>query len=326
MTNAFPILDISPFFDGSKEEKDNLARQVDEVCREIGFLAIKGHRVSEETINAAWNAAHRFFDLPLEEKLKTKALDGGNPYGYIPFAVEALAKSRGEDTPPDLKETLNMGPLECPENLTDDPGAKFTYSPTLWPENPIELKNAFIAYFKELNSLGANIMEIFALALNLPQNYFKCYIDKPASAMRAINYPENRNPPKKGQQRAGAHSDYGSLTILLPQENSGGLEILDPQGEWQEIPVVPGAFVVNIGDMLSTWTNDRWVSTLHRVKAPENNIEIVPRRQSMAFFHMPNWDAQIACIPTCLEEGETPKYPAVTSGNYLMAKFQSTVE
>ncbi len=324
--NDFPVVDISPYFNGSSNVKRELAKRVDSVCRETGFLAITGHQVNKAAINAAWNSAREFFDLPLEEKLKTKALDGSNPYGYIPFAVEALAKSRGEDTPPDLKETLNMGPLERPKNLEDAPGAKFTYSPTLWPENPPELKSAFISYFKELSNLGADMMRIFALALDLREDYFDGYIDTPASAMRAINYPENHNPPKKGQQRAGAHSDYGSLTILLPEEGSGGLEIFMPSGKWQEAPVVPGAFVVNIGDMLATWTNDRWVSTLHRVKAPEDTTEIVPRRQSMAFFHMPNWNAEIACIPTCLEEGERPKYPPVSAGAYLMAKFQSTVE
>ena len=324
--NDFPIVDISPFYSGNGVEKRELAKQVDSICRETGFLAITGHRINKATIDSAWNSARRFFDLPVEEKLKNKALEGGNPYGYIPFAVEALAKSRGQDTPPDLKETLNMGPLQRPDNLGDTPGAKFTYSPTLWPENPPELKDAFISYFRELSDLGANIMKIFALALDLPENYFDRYLDSPASAMRAINYPENRNPPKKGQQRAGAHSDYGSLTILLPEEGSCGLEIFTPRGEWQEVPVIPGAFVVNIGDMLSTWTNGRWVSTLHRVKVSENSVEILPRRQSMAFFHMPNWDTEIACIATCLEEGEKPKYPPVTAGAYLMAKFQSTVE
>jgi len=116
--------------------------------------------------------------------------------------------------------------------------------------------------------------------------------------------------------RAGAHSDYGSLTILLPQAGSRGLEVLTPNGDWRAVPPVEGAFIVNIGDLMARWTNDRWVSTLHRVA----NDGAEAARQSLAFFHQPNWHAEI----TCLIDGARAKYPTVKSGPYLMAKFQST--
>jgi isopenicillin N synthase-like dioxygenase len=125
--------------------------------------------------------------------------------------------------------------------------------------------------------------------------------------------------------RAGAHTDYGSLTILLPQPGSKGLEIMTPEGAWREVPPVEGAFVINIGDLMARWTNDRWVSTLHRVvnTAPEDGG--LQRRQSLAFFHQPDWFASIETLPSCLEVGETSKYEPVLSGPYLMGKFKKTV-
>jgi isopenicillin N synthase-like dioxygenase len=174
-----------------------------------------------------------------------------------------------------------------------------------------------------MEDLAARIMKVFARALGLPEGFFASMIDHPVSAMRALNYPEQTIAPKPGQLRAGAHSDYGSLTILLPQPGSGGLQIQTPRGEWREIPSIPDAFVINIGDLMAQWTNDYWVSTVHRVANPEGAARA--RRQSLAFFHQPNWFAEIACLDVCLKDGETPKYEPVLSGPYLMNKFRSTV-
>ena len=127
-----------------------------------------------------------------------------------------------------------------------------------------------------------------------------------------------------GQIRAGAHTDYGSLTILLPQAGSRGLEILTPDGQWTEVPPQPAAFVINIGDLMARWTNDSWVSTLHRVVIPSPEGGGAERRQSFAFFHQPNWDAEIVALDACLAPGESPKYGSVLSGPYLMSKFKST--
>ena len=151
-------------------------------------------------------------------------------------------------------------------------------------------------------------------------------IDKPISALRALNYPHPTTPPLPGQLRAGAHSDYGSLTILLPEAASGGLEIFTPEQTWRPVPPVAGAFIINLGDLMARWTNDRWVSTLHRVVNPSPDATGSTRRQSFAYFHQPNWHAAIACLPSCLVDGAQPKYEPVLSGPYLMSKFHATVK
>jgi isopenicillin N synthase-like dioxygenase len=322
MPHDFPIFDLSRFAAADAAGKAALGREVDEICRTTGFLAIAGHGVPQAGIDGIWEAARAFFDLPAEEKQKARAPYPGYPYGYLGPQAEALARSRGEDTPPDLKESFNGGPRSVAPGLTDREALAFCYAPTIWPDKPAGFRDAWLAYYGEMEALAARIMRVFAVALDLPEDYFERFIGHPISALRALNYPHPERPPLPGQLRAGAHSDYGSLTILLPQAASGGLEILTPEGEWRAVPPVPGAFVINIGDLMARWTNDRWVSTLHRVVNPPPDARGSTRRQSLAFFHQPDWSAEIVVLPGT----GRPKYEPVLSGPYLMSKFTATVK
>ena len=322
----FPVIALSEFTGAPKRTRQALARRVDEICRQTGFLALVGHGVPGEVLAGAWNAARRFFDLPMEKKLEVKMPYVGYPYGYSPLQAEALAKSLGDETPPDLKESFSIGPLDQPPHAGDDPDADFRFASNLWPKEPAEFTGAWSAYYRAMSQLAARIMQVFAVALGLSENFFDHVIDHPISAMRALNYPHQSAAPKPGQLRAGAHSDYGSLTILLSEPAPGGLEIYTPDHKWLAVPVLPGAFIINIGDLMARWTNDRWVSTLHRVVNPPLDHRGSTRRQSIAFFHQPNWEAEISCIPTCLAPGEKAKYPPVRSGAHLMEKFHRTVE
>jgi isopenicillin N synthase-like dioxygenase len=322
---AFPIFDLAAFEMAATAEKQRLGAVVDEICRSTGFLAIANHGIPEPTIADIWASTTLFFDQPPESKERARAPYPGYPYGYLGPGTEALAKSRNVDTPPDLKESFNGGPLAVPSGMTDPEALGFCYAATLWPDAPGGFAEAWKTYYRAMEELAARIMRVFAVALQLDEDFFETYIDAPISALRALNYPEQTVAPQAGQLRAGAHTDYGSLTILLPQPGSRGLEIIAPDGGWMAVPPVPGAFVINIGDLMALWTNDRWVSTMHRVVNPPPEEGGLQRRQSLAFFHQPNWFAEIACLPSCLPAGEAPKYSPVLSGPYLMGKFKSTV-
>jgi isopenicillin N synthase-like dioxygenase len=326
MAPAFPVFDLSRFAGADGAGRRALGVEVDRICRETGFLAVSGHGVPEDVIDVVWAKARAFFDLPLEAKLAARAPYRGYPYGYLPPQVEALAKSRSVDTPPDLKESFNGGPLSVPPGLADPDAAGFCYAPTIWPSEPAGFVEAWQAYYRAMQGLAARIMQVFAVALDLDEDFFAPFIDQPVSALRALNYPEPAEAPLPGQLRAGAHSDYGSLTILLPEASPGGLEVLASDGAWRSVPPVPGAFIINIGDLMARWTNDRWVSTLHRVVNPPPDAKGSVRRQSLAFFHQPNWEAGIACLPSCLGADGAARYAPVRSGPYLMSKFQATVK
>lgn len=323
---TFPVFDLGRFESSDAGGKKALGAEVDRICRDTGFLAVSNHGIPQTVIDAAWLRARAFFDLPPEQKQRSKAPYKGYPYGYLGPEMEALAKSRNVDTPPDLKESFNGGPLRVPAGMTDREALAFCYAETIWPEAPEGFIDAWKAYYAALEDLAVRIMRVFATALGLPETYFDSYLNAPISALRALNYPEQHVAPKPGQIRAGAHTDYGSLTILLPQAGSRGLEIIAPSGEWTPVPPVPGAFVINIGDLMARWTNDRWVSTVHRVVNPPAEEGGQDRRQSMAFFHQPNWHAEIRVLDVCLAAGEAPKYEPVLSGPYLMGKFKATTK
>lgn len=263
-------------------------------------------------IQAQCAAVSSFFALHPDIKNKVSAPYPGYPYGWIGPNREVLAASKGEKTPPDLKESFNGGPLAVPKGISDRRAYEFCYQPTLWPE--LEgFKSAWHAYYTEMERLAVRIMAALAEALGLKSDFFGRYIQQPVSALRALYYPATVSQTQAGQQRAGAHTDYGSLTILLPQAGTTGLQILH-KDDWVTVPTLKDCFVINIGDLMALWTSKSWTSTLHRVVA----IPDEPARQSLAFFHQPDWDSDITPI--------FPKnyFPTVKSGPYLMEKFKST--
>lgn len=291
---------------------------IDEACERAGFLTIVNHDVPAAVVDGAWATARAFFDLPLAEKLTVAMPYAGYPYGYSPLAGETLAKSLGNGGAPDLKESFAIGPVVRPTHTITDPDEAFAWSENLWPAALPELQPAWSAYFTEVGELAARLMRLMALALHLPEHHFDPMIDRHTSAMRSLNYPP-RGEVADGQFGASAHTDYGTLTILLADPVQGGLQVQDAQGGWHDVAAEPGSFVVNLGDAMARWTNDRWRSTMHRVLVPSG------RRQSIAFFHNANWDAVIECLPTCLGEGDRPRYAPIEAGPHLMQKFQSTV-
>jgi isopenicillin N synthase-like dioxygenase len=303
------------------------ATLIDAACRHTGFLVVTNHGVDVSVMDAAWSAAARFFDLPVADKMAVAMPYPGYPYGYTPMQGERLAASLGADTPPDLKETFSMGPIDRPNVAGTDAAEAFVYEPTPWPPALPYLQPALEAYYRAMSGLVARIMGLFAEALLLPLDYFDAHIDRHTSALRLLNYPALDEPPKPGQLRAGAHTDYGTVTVLFADAAPGGLEVLvpSPDGEhWTAVPIPTGSLIVNLGDAMARWTNDRWRSTLHRVVTPRPDVASTARRQSIAFFHNANWDAVLHCIPTCLGPGELPRYEPVTAGEHLMSKFRST--
>jgi isopenicillin N synthase-like dioxygenase len=311
---VIPTVDLGAFTDGSASERQAIADVVDSTCRRIGFLVIERHGVPHTVIDKAWNAARAFFDLPLEDKLATRSADPACPRGYFPIEEETLAKTRGEASAPDPKEAFSSGPPKAPAGHEHADDFDFFYGENLWPTARPGFEAAWLDYYRAMESLGANIMTLLALALNLDEDFFAPYHDHHISALRGINYPEM--PATEGSSRAGAHSDYGSVTILKADPDVGGLEVKTPDGDWIRAPSVKDGFIVNIGDLMAHWTNDRWVSTLHRVVAPDEDP--VPRRQSIAYFMNPNYDAEISVLPNCGERRDT-----VTAGQYLIDKFRS---
>jgi isopenicillin N synthase-like dioxygenase len=321
-----PVIDIAPFRDGDAAGKAAVARQVGQACRDIGFLIISGHGIDPALIERTDAVSRKFFDLPLEDKMAVVRPAMDVTRGYIPIETEAVAASRGEKTAGDLNESFMIGPVDVDPSdpYYTRPEAGKHFHPNLWPAAPDGLPETYTAYYRAMGDLAARLMRIFALALELPEAFFDDKIDRHISRLRIRNYPEQATPPKPGQLRAGAHSDYGSLTILKAEANPGGLQVFNKEGEWVDVPIMEGTYIVNLGELMARWTNDAWVSTLHRVVNPPAEHALGSRRQSIIFFHNPNYDADITCIPSCAGADNPPKYPPTTSGDHLRNQFVRT--
>ncbi|MCU1515110.1 MAG: isopenicillin synthase family oxygenase, partial [Microbacteriaceae bacterium] len=314
MTGYVPIIDM-------QGDPAAVGAELDDVCTNVGFFQVIGHGIPDAVADRAWDATVALFDLPLEQRLAVRQPSPGYPYGYIPFTGESLAASTGAESKPDLKEAFSIGPVDPPGGVDMAVDQAWAWQPNLWPVDLPELQQAWTDYFRVMLGLGSRLMSLFAQGLSLPADYFAASIDRSPSALRAIRYPARQEGPEDGQLRAGAHTDYGTLTILK-QDRVGGLQVLTQQDDWAGVETVPGAYVVNIGDLMARWTNDRWRSTLHRVVDPAPSLTgQIPRRHSMPFFHNANWDALVEVLPTCVPAGEHAKYESVLAGPHLQSKF-----
>jgi isopenicillin N synthase-like dioxygenase len=324
-SGSVPVVDISAYFNGSSDDRRDLARQIDNACRTIGFLVITGHGVPEALIDRAQSVARAFFDLPLEQKRLVVNKGAGAYRGYRGLEASVLAYSRGDkEAAPDLRELFSIGRLDIDEAdpyYTEPEGAR-TIIPNVWTDRVPAFEPVLTDYYRAMERLSLALMRLFALALELDENWFDDKVDKDISTLQLSHYPAQREAPLPGQLRASAHSDWGSLTILKAEDRPGGLEVFTQGGEWQPVPIIPNTFIINIGDLMAQWTNDRWVSTLHRVVNPPRENGDEARRLSLVFFHQPNYDALVECLPTC--DDSAPKYPMVTSGDYLRMRVTQT--
>jgi isopenicillin N synthase-like dioxygenase len=218
-----------------------------------------------------------------------------------------------EATPPDLKEFFHIGPVDVTgaPYYTSALGRQH-FLPNIWPAVPSDFERAATIYYRTMSELIRFLMRLAALALDVPERFFDDKVDRSIGTMRLNYYPAQAAPPRPGQLRAGAHTDYGGFTILSGEDVPGGLQVKTRDGAFIDARTEPTNFVVNIGDLLMRWTNDRWLSTLHRVVNPPSAADRSRARLSIAFFNHPNYDVLIECLAP---PGEA-KHPPVLSGDY----------
>ena len=316
-----PTIDLHPWW-GTDADRRDVGREVDAAARQFGFFQIVGHRLPRARIDAMLSASSEFFALPPEVKQRCTPSDPAINRGYAARGTEALSYSIGRDAPPDLFEAFNIGEDDVDY---DDPfyeaQRRGAFAPNIWPEHPLALRPALVDYFAAARNVALAMTEVFAVALGLPDKWFSPFVDRSTTTMRAIRYERRagETDPLPGQQRMGAHTDYGIVTVLYA-EPVAGLQIVAPDGEWIDVIPADDALVINLGDLTAQWTNDQWRSTVHRVVPPPIAGESAVRR-SAAFFLDGNWDALIECLPTCTSATDPPRYTPRTAGDHLMAKL-----
>jgi isopenicillin N synthase-like dioxygenase len=320
-----PVIDIAPFADGSDAVRRDIAARFADAFENSGFATIVGHGIDDTLIRRTYDHALEFFDQPQPAKERCMMPVRDKTHGYIPVGVESVAGTLGAVTPPDLCEALVVGGLRFERTApTNDTDRQF-HQTNLWPDEPASLRGAFTDYYWAMEGLTQTLMRISALALDLPEDWFADKYDRFPGTLRAVQYPNQPDEPETDQLRYGAHRDYGGLTILRQDDAPGALEVCLPDGEWIAVKPVPGAFVINVGDLLARWTNDRWLSTLHRVVNPPRAQANAARRLSLVFFTGPNRDAVIESLPTCLGADTPAKYPPVRAIDHVLGKIRAAM-
>lgn len=302
---ALPVVDIAGLYSEHAEQRQATARLLGDAARDAGFFILTGHRVGAARIDALIARAQAYFAQPMDVKMRHYIGESTNHSGYVPEGEE-----RFSDNAVDRKEAYDVG-----FDYRSAQGRRPLLGPNRWPDMP-GFKEDVGAYYEEVLALSKLLFRGFALALGVEEDRLLRHVNQPPSQLRLIHYPFDANPAAQAQG-IGSHTDYECFTILLP--TAPGLEVINGAGEWIDVPVVPGAFVVNIGDMLEVLSNGAFVATRHRVR------KVQQERYSFPLFCACDYDTVIEPIVPRGEgeEGAAP-YAALACGDHIYAQTQQT--
>jgi isopenicillin N synthase-like dioxygenase len=301
-----PIVDISGLRTGDVAARARVAQALGAAAREVGFLYVTGHGLDPALIDGLLAASERFFALPLAEKMKVYIGNSTNHRGYVPEGEEGFYGN-----PADIKEAYDLSidlPAEDPDYVAGNP----FLGPNQWPDLP-GFAAAVSAYYQAIFALGLDLLDGFAIALGEEPAVFRSHVTKPPSQLRLVHYPFN--PAAEDRLGIGAHTDYEVFTLLLATKP--GLEVMNGAGTWIDAPPVPGAFVVNVGDMLETWTNGEFIATSHRVR------KVKEERYSFPLFFNVDYHTHVAPLPRFVKDGQAARV-GLSAGEHLFAQTAQT--
>lgn len=305
-----PLVDISGLHSIDAAERMRTAQTLGQAARDAGFLYVTGHGVPQDLTDRLVARAQAYFAQPVAAKMRDYIGTSLNHSGYVPEGEEQFY-----GTQPDLKETYDVGfDLGDCDADTQTERRRPMLGPNRWSAFP-GFREDVKAYYQAVYALSLVLFRGFALALGLPEDSLTRKISTPPSQLRLIHYPFNP-AAQVDRPGIGAHTDYECFTILLPTRP--GLEVLNGAGEWIAAPLVPGAFVINIGDMMEVLSNGRFVATMHRVR------KVAEERYSFPLFCACDYDTVIAPLPELVPEGSTSDYAPVVCGEHLYAQTLQT--
>jgi len=302
--SQIPVIDFGPVFAGESGALQRLAPEIRHACEHIGFFYALNHGVPEPLIDNAFAASRRFHALPLDEKLKLKLNE--NNIGYLPINASVQGASTvHKATRPNQNESFFIS-HDRGANHPDVIAGKPLRGRNQWPETLPDIRHDMMAYFRALGAMCDRILPAFAVALDMPADFFAPFFADEAHAnARFLHYP----PQDAGEDNLfgqAPHTDNSFMTALA-RTDVPGLAVRLPSGEWFPPPIIPGTFLINLGNIMRRWSNNRFLSTPHGVLNDSGTD-----RYSIAYFHSPNPDSVIECLPSCVSADNPPRYaPAV---------------
>lgn len=310
MEAGIPSIDLTDFLSGDFNRKEKFVQELGRAYEEIGFVAVKGHLLTEEISTNLYQQVQNFFNLPLDKKIIFEDPEIAGQRGYVGFGKEH-AKGRSEG---DLKEFWHFG-----QTVEGDDPIKGEYPDNIFvPELPAFNENGIKAY-QQLEETGKHMLRAIALYLGLDEFYFDAKIKNGNSILRPIHYPPITIEPKSAV-RAAEHEDINLITLLMGA-SAEGLEVLNKQGEWVAITALPEQLVVNVGDMLQRLTNNKLKSTTHRVVNPPRE-KWGTSRFSIPFFLHPRSEMRLDCLESCVTSSYQLHYEPISAGEYLNERLR----
>ncbi len=310
--NEIPTISLAGLRSGRRTDLERIGAEIGRAARGIGFFSIVDHGIDPALLEALYAGSRAFFALPQSEKEALTVANSTAYRGYVQIGEETLDPTKA----PDVKECFNAGrdlAADDPDVLAGTP----YHAVNQWPALP-GFRETFVAFHAAALDLIRHLQRAIAIDLGADEQFFDQHFTDAIGILRLLHYPPHPGTFDGTTYGAGAHTDYGNVT-LLAQDETGGLEVQGRDGTWIAVPPQPGAFVCNIGDCLMRWTNDIYVSNAHRVVNRSGR-----ERFSIAYFGDPNQDALIACLPSCLAPGEQPKYAPITYADYLTMRYAAT--
>jgi isopenicillin N synthase-like dioxygenase len=307
-----PVIALTGLRTGRRADLERIGREIGEAARGLGFFAVADHGISDNAVDEVFAQSAAFFALPDADKQRLSVANSTSYRGYVRFGEEKLDPALAGD----VKECFNAGPDLAPADPDVLAGKPF-HAVNQWPDLP-GFRTALVHYQRAALELVMLLHRAIATDLGIDEDYFDRYFTHAVGILRLLHYPPHPGAFDGNVYGAGAHTDYGNLT-LLAQDATGGLEVRTRGGDWIVVPPTPGTLVCNIGDCLMRWTNDIYVSNAHRVVNRSGR-----ERFSVAYFGDPNADALVACLPTVLAPGEAPKYGPITYAEYLRSRYDAT--
>lgn len=308
--NNIPSVDLSDFLADDPARKQKFIKEIGEAYEEIGFVALKGHFLSDELSANLYAEVKRFFELPTEIK-KSYEIEGiGGQRGYTSFGKES-AKGKKEG---DLKEFWHFG-----QEVVGNDALKAEYPENVQVKEVPDFNKIGMEAYKNLEKTAIYVLRALALYIGLDEFYFDNYVINGNSILRPIHYPPIQGEPK-GAVRAAAHGDINLITLLMGASASG-LEVQNKQGKWIPVTALPEQLVINVGDMLERLTNNKLRSTIHRVVNPPRE-EWGKSRFSIPFFTHPISEMSLNCITECITETHPKVYEDTTAGEFLNERLR----
>jgi len=309
-TVKIPSVDLNDFLSDDLQEKQKFVQAIGKAYQEIGFVALKGHFLSESLMNGLYEECKKFFNLPLKTKEKYE-IDGiGGQRGYTGFGKES-AKGRTEG---DLKEFWHFG-----QQLSESSKYKNEYPENVIVEELPEFNSVGQEAYGELEKTGIFVLRALALFVGLDEFFFDSFIKEGNSILRPIHYPPITKEPK-GAVRSAAHTDINLITLLMGAQGKG-LQVQNHKGEWIDAVAEPNELMINVGDMLSRFTNNKLKSTVHQVLNPPKETWNTSR-YSVPFFMHPISDMKLDSLESCINEQNPKQFKDITAGEYLNERLR----